>query len=147
MIVTNNLSFDQYKMSTNLNLLQQFLTLFNSILAKWHSFAHSAMVIEGKMAHRLTYLLTKARSDWSLQKVPFFSKLYDSFWSAQPLLLLSPPIRANNSGASFTTTQVSKIVVHISRILTKAVVNRLTQSQDKIYQSPYLFDSFCYREI
>ena len=30
-------------MATNLTLMQQFLTLFNHILAKWHSFAHSAM--------------------------------------------------------------------------------------------------------
>jgi len=30
-------------MVTNLSLLQQFFTLFNSILAKWHSFANSAV--------------------------------------------------------------------------------------------------------
>ena len=30
-------------MATNLTLMQQFLTLFNHILAKWHSFAHSAL--------------------------------------------------------------------------------------------------------
>ena len=30
-------------MATNLTLMQQFLTLFNHILAKWHSFAHSAV--------------------------------------------------------------------------------------------------------
>ena len=31
-------------MATNLTLMQQFLTLFNHILAKWHSFAHSALL-------------------------------------------------------------------------------------------------------
>ena len=32
-----------FVMATNLTLMQQFLTLFNHILAKWHSFAHSAL--------------------------------------------------------------------------------------------------------
>ena len=32
-------------MATNLTLMQQFLTLFYHILAKWHSFAHSALCI------------------------------------------------------------------------------------------------------
>ena len=32
-----------FVMATNLTLMQQFLTLFNPILAKWQSFAHSAM--------------------------------------------------------------------------------------------------------
>ena len=30
-------------MATNLTLMQQFLTLFNKILAKWHLFIHSAL--------------------------------------------------------------------------------------------------------
>ena len=32
-----------FVMATNLTIMQQFLTLFNPILAKWHLFAHSAM--------------------------------------------------------------------------------------------------------
>ena len=32
-----------FMMTTKLTLMQQFLTLFNPILAKWPSFAHSAM--------------------------------------------------------------------------------------------------------
>ena len=32
-----------FVMATNLTIMQQFLTLFNPILAKWHLFAHSAL--------------------------------------------------------------------------------------------------------
>ena len=38
-------------MATNLTLMQQFLTLFNPTLAKWHLFAHSAMVTDGSRLH------------------------------------------------------------------------------------------------
>ena len=45
-------------MATNLTLMQQFLTLFNHILAKWHSFAYSALAGVGS----LLFVLFEVRS-------------------------------------------------------------------------------------
>ena len=54
-------------MATNLTLMQQFLTLFYHILAKWHSFAHSGMW------------------DWQIKKITFIHSLI-LIWTIKKIL-------------------------------------------------------------
>ena len=45
-------------MATNLTLMQQFSTLFYHILAKWHSFAHSALYATWELHDKDIFIYT-----------------------------------------------------------------------------------------